>query len=171
MTQTNQCPCGSTLTYKECCGKYHRGLSTGKNAGANTLPDSPETLMRSRYSAFALGEIDYLINTLHASKGKPDDADSLETAIESTQWLRLHILNHSQSDKAGVVEFQAIFRDRNTGEIGMLHEQSNFVKEDSRWFYTDGELFDSPIPKEYFPGRNDACWCGSGKKFKKCCGS
>ncbi len=163
MDQPNNCPCDQTHTYKECCGKYH--------AIDSLYPETPEQLMRSRFSAFALGKVDYLINTLHPSKHQPNDNKSLLSAISSTQWLALHVLNSAYKDHTGTVEFQAIFKDSDSQETGMLHERSNFIKENGQWFYTDGKLFESSIPKEYYPSRNDPCWCGSGKKYKKCCGN
>lgn len=139
--------------------------------------------MRSRFSAFKLGKIDYLIATHHPSKQTANENRELQEAIKNTQWLKLYILDAPEDDgNKGHVEFHAIFSHRgddqaianqasSNKDIGLLHERSNFIYEDNRWLYLDGEIFDTPMPSHYFPSRNDLCWCSSGKKYKKCCGS
>ncbi|MBY6185818.1 YchJ family protein [Marinobacter hydrocarbonoclasticus] len=150
------CPCGSTLEYPSCCQPFHDGL---------TRPDTPEQLMRSRYCAYVLAKAPYLIATHHPDfRGDLSEGDLVESC-KQTQWQRLEIVDAPphQGDK-GVVEFKAWFRD---GEaLRALHERSRFVREAGQWLYCDGEF--SPEPKA---GRNAACPCGSGKKFKRCCGA
>jgi SEC-C motif-containing protein len=124
--------------------------------------------MRSRYSAFASANIDYLLATLHPSQHQADERQALAQSIASSEWLSLTVLATEAGqagDLEGVVEFAA--RYQQTGEQGVLHERSRFVFEHGRWFYVDGEF--EPVPANK-PGRNDPCWCGSGKKFKKCHG-
>lgn len=92
--------------------------------------------MRSRYSAFALGNADYLRETWHPNT-RPADLD-LDSEV---QWRRLDILathHGGPLDTEGVVEFKAYFRDG--GDRGSLHETSRFVRENRRWFYVDGQL-------------------------------
>lgn len=120
-----------------------------------------EALMRSRYSAFVLKLSDYLSATWHPST-RPD---SLDIGNDDTVWQRLVIVSTekgSEADRDGVVEFAAFYSG------GQLHERSRFVKEDGRWFYVEGDIL--PLIASEKVGRNDPCPCGSGKKYKKCCG-
>ena len=151
------CPCGSQLQYVECCGRFHDG---------HAKPATAEALMRSRYAAFVRHRTDYLMNTLHPGRHRPDERMALEQSFRDTQWEGLVILQHTlgqPGDNSGTVEF--IARYRSAGVSGQLHENSRFVKEGEQWLYVDGDMLQAPAP-----GRNDPCWCGSGKKFKKCHG-
>lgn len=132
--------------------------------------------MRSRYSAFHEGKIDYLIATLHPSKRQATDRESLARTVSTTTWTGLRILaveSGTEGEATGQVEFVAFYREGGAagphgGATKQLHERSRFVKEHGRWFYLSGAHENLlPIPK---PGRNDPCWCGSGKKLKKCHG-
>ncbi len=113
---------------------------------------SPEELMRSRYDAFVQEDWNYLaktsINQTFQELNHPSNI----------QWLKLAVLDA----KEDIVEFKAYYREGS--KIQVLHEKSKFVKVDGIWKYLDGELFNSKIE------RNESCPCGSGKKFKKCCG-
>jgi len=124
--------------------------------------------MRSRFSAFCLGDIDYLIQTHHPKQHKPDDREILAKSMANCQWLSLSIVKTKRgnaSDTTGEVSFVASFTEN--GEFRQLYEHSRFVKEQDQWLYTDGDIIDT-IPKEHQWQRNRACWCGSGKKFKVC---
>ena len=150
------CPCGSKKQYQYCCGMYLKGK---KN------PDTAVKLMRSRYTAFCRGDIDYLIATLHPDRRSQSDRSELAKNIDNTQWLGLTILNTNQgkkNDALGYVEFEAIYQ---INEPGQLHERSKFIKLEGKWFYVEGDLLPGTIPK-----RNDVCWCGSGEKYKNCHG-
>ena len=129
--------------------------------------------MRSRYSAFCHGAVDYLINTHHAPKRSDDEHAGLEETIRNNQWQHLTILNKQhglESDDRGRVEFIAAYLQNN--HLHWLHENSSFVKENGQWLYVDGDIIDSADEKnpKHGLGRNDICWCGSGKKVKKCHG-
>lgn len=120
-----RCPCLSGLTYDACCGRLHSGAAVAQTA---------EQLMRSRYSAFAVGDVDYLQATWHPST-RPA---SLELD-ESRRWYRLDILRTERGgpfDDVGVVEFRAYHR--SDGAKGSQHETSRFSREDGRWRYLDG---------------------------------
>jgi len=146
------CPCGSGKTYRDCCAPLHRGES---------LATSAEALMRSRYSAYVLKLGDYLAATWHRST-RPAQLDIAE---DNTPWQRLRILataRGGETDSEGVVEFAADYPG------GQMHERSRFVREDGQWFYLDGEML--PLLPQEKVGRNEPCPCGSGRKFKKCCG-
>lgn len=144
------CPCGSGKATDDCCGRYHAGAAA----------PSAEALMRSRYSAYVLKNSLYLHDTWHPST-RPAD---LDISHDETPWQRLQIIataKGEEDDNEGVVEFAACYQG------GQLHERSRFVREGGRWFYLDGELLP---PLEEKVGRNAPCPCGSGKKFKRCCG-
>ncbi|MCC2597181.1 hypothetical protein LKR43_12615 [Pusillimonas sp. MFBS29] len=122
------CPCGSTETYEACCARWHHGERYLQ------APDA-ETLMRSRYSAFVLDELEYLLKTWHAST-RPA---SLEANPPGMKWLGLQVRSHTLQDAThATVEFVA--RSRLAGEATRLHEVSHFVREDGQWFYLNGEF-------------------------------
>ncbi|MEM9537517.1 MAG: YchJ family protein [Cyanobacteria bacterium P01_E01_bin.45] len=157
MEFSKTCPCGTQKPYRECCGPFHRG---------DRVAPTAEALMRSRYSAFATGNVEYLMATHHPSKRALDERARLAQTCQDTSWLWLDVVdthNGTAGDTEGVVEFIAKFS--SGSQLGMLHERSRFVKEGDRWFYLDGVQNDGKLR-----GRNDPCWCQSGKKYKKCHG-
>ncbi|MFK3707130.1 YchJ family protein [Klebsiella sp. NPDC088457] len=147
------CPCGSALEYSSCCQRYLNG--------ALLAPD-PSHLMRSRYSAFVMKDADYLLKTWHPSCQAPQFRADLEKGFVKTQWQGLTVFatDAGSHPDEGFVSFVARFSDDN--RPGVIIERSRFLKENGRWYYIDGTR---PTI-----GRNDPCPCGSGKKFKKCCG-
>lgn len=151
--QSQPCPCQSGQLYQECCQPFHHHLRDAETA---------EKLMRSRYSAFKLGLVDYLLETLHPSKRHTGEREALQSSISQSQWLGLKIIDHKQANNLAEVEFVAFYQDE---PVGQLHERSRFTREAGRWFYHDG-LFLPPVKL----GRNDPCFCGSGKKYKTCHG-
>lgn len=157
---TCQCPCGSDNSFGDCCGPLLRGKQKATCA---------EQLMRSRYSAFHKGDINYLLKTHHPSQHAETEEQDLINTTAGTQWLGLTILgteNGNREDDQGQVEFLARYQ---TGrEFGLLHEKSNFVCENGQWFYVDGITDPRGSAPMKPPGRNEACWCGSGLKFKLC---
>lgn len=129
--------------------------------------------MRSRYSAYVIHDAPYLLSTWSPSK-RPR---SLSFADDHTEWLGLRIVEKQAGgaqDSQGVVEFIARFRSQ--GRLGSLHERSRFVRQGGAWQYVDGETVTArsepamPAVKSATPGRNDPCSCGSGQKYKRCCG-
>ena len=157
VNKKTDCYCGSQKDYDNCCWPFLTGRAR---------PENPEQLMRSRYSAFCIKDIDYLISTHHPSMQTPDERDILTRTIHETQWLGLKVLRieKEQSDQGvGYVEFVAFYKTNYT--TGQLHEKSKFTHENDQWYYLDGLLMD---PLKF--GRNDPCWCGSNKKYKKCHG-
>jgi len=123
------CPCDSDQPYADCCGPWHSGLTLGAHA------PTPEALMRSRYSAYVLGLIDYLLATWHASTS-PGDLE-----LSPVKWLGLEVRHAQSTGDAGVVEFVA--RCRTSAGAERLHETSRFVRTDGRWYYIDGQM-DAP---------------------------
>ena len=117
--------------------------------------------MRSRYSAFVLGETDYLLETWH------EDYRPAQLTVDTRiHWLGLTILAESQQGDTATVEFEArLLRD---GTVDAQHERSDFLRRSGQWLYTRGESL-LPSFNPWKPGRNEPCPCGSGNKFKRCC--
>lgn len=158
----SDCPCRSGKPLDTCCGPFLSGAA---------LPPTAEALMRSRYSAFATGNIDYLHDTLLPETRDDFSREEIEAWSANSEWTGLEIRGTEaggEDDDEGVVEFVARFTVK--GKAQGHHETSSFVRRDGRWFYLEGVLGARPRsgPKV---GRNDPCTCGSGKKFKKCCGA
>ena len=161
MTTLSTCPCGSEKTYETCCAPLHKGTEKAKTA---------EQLMRSRYVAWSLGLIDYLLQTTWEKQRPGLIREEMEDWAARTQWVSLSILDTgagTETDDHGEVEFNARFRLPPVETIQEHKERSRFVKEKGEWFFVDPTL---PIHSVKTPGRNDPCTCGSGKKYKKCCG-
>jgi SEC-C motif-containing protein len=117
------CPCGSGQPYDRCCGPFHRGESAAATAQA---------LMRSRYSAYAVGDAGYVSRTWHPST-RPQ---RIELGGDAPGWTRLEILGQTGGalfDTEGTVLFEAHFVER--GRPGVMRENSRFVREDNVWFY------------------------------------
>jgi SEC-C motif domain protein len=129
---TAACPCrieeGGNTNYADCCSPFHNGLLLGPFA------PTPETLMRSRYSAYALSLLDYVLATWHPSTA-PGDLE-----VPPIKWLGLKVLHAQATPDAGVVEFVARFKEN--GKAGQLAETSRFVREAGRWYYVDGQVYD-----------------------------
>lgn len=123
------CPCGSGGSYAECCEPFHTHA---------TSPRTAEQLMRARYSAFALADGDYLLETWYP--GTCPRKIVLEGNLEWTGLEILHTEGGSAFEAAGVVEFAATYmvHKRRRSVPGRLHEVSRFVCEDMVWYYLDG---------------------------------
>jgi SEC-C motif-containing protein len=122
-TAASTCPCCSGKAYAECCGPLHAGESRAASA---------EQLMRSRFSAFAVGNAAYLLRSWHSST-RPARLD----LDPGTRWTRLEILGSSDGGPfhtEGTVEFRAYYRDRGGAEEHR-HENSTFAREDGAWVY------------------------------------
>jgi SEC-C motif-containing protein len=121
------CYCTSAKSYGDCCGPYIDG---------KRLPLSPEALMRSRYSAYAQANILYIEATMCDAAAHGFDAvEALQWAKEC-EWLRLEVLKaryHRTDTNSAMVEFKAYYRLREQEQC--LHEKSNFIRKQSRWFY------------------------------------
>ena len=150
------CPCGSVL-YSQCCQPLHIG---------KTKAQSAEQLMRSRYSAFAKYEIDYIVKTTALGQQQALDVKAIADWSKANQWLKLEIVeaqgkldkNHAQ------VEFKAHYVDQNshTQQVEIHHEISHFVRHENEWYFLDPTTDQQITMKQ-------PCICGSGKKFKQCC--
>ena len=157
------CDCGDPRPFEKCCGPYLTGAA---------LPPTAEALMRSRYTAYARGEVDYIFAT-QAPEGRATlDRAQTEAWSKQSTWRGLEIVRTERGgpdDRDGVVEFVAHFDLR--GEHVDHHELATFRRDD-RWYFVDGKE-PKLVPfqrRERKVGPNEPCPCGSGKKFKKCCG-
>ncbi len=133
-----RCPCGSGRPFRFCCEPAIEGQKPAATA---------EALMRSRYTAFAMGFVDYLLDTTAAEKISPDDAAIIAEQVKYTNWLGLEIIRTNkgrQGDRVGTVEFRATFEADN--QRGVLHETSNFRQENGCWLYVDGAVEVQSIP-------------------------
>lgn len=128
--------------------------------------------MRSRYAAFARAEVDYLLATWHPATRGRQDRRSIEETCRTLRWVGLRILEAvagGPEDATGVVEFEASYA--SGASTGVLHERSRFERVGGAWMYLDGATTDTEGPTARSQGRNEPCACGSGKKFKRCCGA
>ncbi len=128
--------------------------------------------MRSRYTAYALQNIDYLAATLDANELRSFDKEGTAKWARDSTWKGLEIMGTSagsESDRDGTVEFRA--RYEQDGVTREHHEISHFRKIDNAWLYSGGKDVGPVQVRRDTPktGRNDPCPCGSGKKYKKCC--
>ncbi|MGO2321490.1 YchJ family metal-binding protein [Vibrio casei] len=160
------CSCGHPQAYENCCQPIHQNAQLAKH---------PEQLMRARYSAHVLNDVEFVLKTYHSSCKAYEQAESIEESVRS-HWIELKVIDSQEQDDEGYVEFKAYFEDN--GQSYCLHERSRFLKEDNEWRYIDGvipeeKIVDPRLLKTIADtkiGRNEPCLCGSGKKFKKCCG-
>jgi SEC-C motif domain protein len=133
------CPCGSKAHYTDCCEPYLIGKAAAPTA---------EALMRSRYTAYSQGNVDYLIATLHPKSRHKSDRSSLIQSIQSIRWVGLTIVTTQQGqvkDQRGVVEFVALYQPMQIQDLqnigaNQLHERSRFIQEKGQWFYIDGDI-------------------------------
>ena len=125
ISKNSKCPCGSGKKYKECCMKYHKGANA-KNA---------LELMKSRYSAYAAGEANYIIKTTHKSSPhyEHDRSEWIKGIKEfsKSEFKKLEIIEFIDGEKEAFVEFKAYIDDY------VMHEKSRFIKED-KWYYMEG---------------------------------
>ncbi|NRD70902.1 YchJ family protein [Psychrobacter okhotskensis] len=178
-TSLQTCPCqinppsnviSSPLLYQDCCQPYHDSLlseEADKTDGVKT--DSAERLMWSRYSAFVLVKPEYIVKTTLPAQQKLLDIQAIESWAKETDWAGLEIVAHTP--KLGKchaqVEFKAYFKTNE--DLQAHHELSAFVKvtdkinNDERWYFLDPTVSMSVSQKQ-------PCICGSGEKFKRCCG-
>lgn len=157
------CPCNSNKNFNVCC----QPIIELKN-----IADSPEQLMRSRYSAYSIKNSEYIYNSYAKSSREKQTLEDIRKWASQCKWLRLEILTTSAiedpicNDNLPTVEFSAYYLFEK--KLCQLTEKSRFIKENNHWFYLDGEITvdkEQPLPK-----RNDLCPCLSQKKFKRCCG-
>jgi len=157
------CPCGSQIDYDACCLPVISGKQKAVTA---------EQLMRSRNSAYVKKEIGYILTSLHPDHRSGYDESRSSAWAESATWHGIKIMKTVEggaTESKGQVEFVVSYTEN--GLKQEHHEHSTFEKKDGTWFFVSGKtmprLLSPGAPKT---GRNEPCPCGSGKKFKKCCG-
>lgn len=126
-----RCPCGSGDVLGDCCGPVLRRERRAPTA---------EALMRSRYTAFAVQDLEHLLRSWHPSTSPPRE-ELAESLREDVRWLRLEILQAAAGgpfDDAGTVEFRAHSKGPHGRQV--MHELSRFVREDGAWLYVDGDV-------------------------------
>jgi SEC-C motif-containing protein len=124
------CHCGSSQPFENCCKPYIFQKRT---------PLTAETLMRSRYSAYVTGTIDYLLTTTSASEREYYFKEEMQKWASESQWQKLEIIDVTKN----TVEFKAYYLDHNF-QPQIHHEKSTFIKENGIWFYTEG-IFNEEI--------------------------
>ncbi|WP_089139718.1 YchJ family metal-binding protein [Vibrio rumoiensis] len=160
------CPCCSQQPYDQCCQPIHADTANAQ---------LPVQLMRARYCAHVLNNVGFVINSYHSSCQAEQEAEAIAESVAS-QWEQLEVIDSPPpSNNEGFVEFKAYFKE--DGKQYCLHERSRFIKENDQWRYIDGVMPEEIVDPRLYQtientkiGRNDPCLCGSGKKFKKCCG-
>ncbi len=118
------CYCGSSKTFENCCEIYIKGIQK---------PTTAEALMRSRYSAFATGEADYLVASTHSSTRKFHKKSDILAWSKSNQWIKLEVISSTET----TVTFKAYYLDYQL-KAQIHHEHSTFTFENGTWFYFDG---------------------------------
>ena len=119
------CYCGNNVSFENCCEPYIKGIANAPTA---------EALMRSRYSSFATGAADYLVNTTHISKTRFHNKKDVLAWSQANKWLKLEVLTSSEN----TVTFNAYYLDENL-KAQVHYEHSTFKLENGLWFYVDGE--------------------------------
>lgn len=177
LISTQTCPCqinpsssaiSSPLLYKDCCQPFHDRLYDSEDNKADTA----ERLMRSRYSAFVLVKPEYIVKTTLPTQQDFLDIEAIESWAKETDWAGLEIFTHTPKlgKHHAQVEFKAYFNTPNATEKKQQahHELSSFVKIKNKannmsWYFLDPTISMSVTQKQ-------PCICGSGEKFKRCCG-
>ena len=183
---TQTCPCQinpssnaikSPLLYKDCCQPYHDGVCNKEaNKADDVKAENAERLMRSRYSAFVLVKPEYIVKTTLPAQQKLLDIEAIEKWAQETNWAGLEIISHTPNlgKRHAQVEFKAYFNTKDNVDsleekMQAHHELSAFVKvknkanNDARWYFLDPTV-------EMNISQKQPCTCGSGEKFKRCCG-
>lgn len=167
------CPCQvspklafltAPIAYSDCCQPYHEGISKAETA---------ERLMRTRYSAFVLVKPEYIVETTIPAQQSLLDMKAIEKWAKETNWAELEIVEHTSKlgKRHAQVEFKAYYHEvDSSGETikekqQAHHERSTFVKVDvdENWYFLDPTVTINVTQKQ-------PCLCGSGEKFKRCCG-
>ncbi len=167
----SECPCrvldSKKLSFEDCCDPFLKGTKKAPTA---------EALMRSRYAAYVVKNVDYIDQTQINEKHEVFNKEEALKWAESSEWMGLEIkstVKGGPQDATGQVEFVAHYKDKASGTELKHHETSLFHKQDGAWKFREGTIHGAQPVKRLEPklGRNDPCSCGSGKKFKKCHGA
>jgi len=170
----NRCPCGTQLSYENCCQPLHDGKA---------IAQSPAQLMRSRYCAFVKQQSAYIYLTHSPETRHSVSVESINEWNSQCDWCGLQLVTSTNDTLLHQVEFIAWYQQ--AGKLNYHHELSQFLNEplddafakhlqepkdknnEKVWYYASATYPDRKIA---LPKRNDECICNSGQKFKKCCG-
>jgi SEC-C motif-containing protein len=123
-----KCPCGNERDFSSCCEIIHQDLAKAETA---------EKLMRARYTAFVVGNIDFLYHTFHPTTRRFQTKKEIESWAKQNKWMQLEILNSTYS----TVEFKAHYLDQHF-DVQVHHEKSKFMQVQHMWYYVEGMLTD-----------------------------
>lgn len=129
MKKEQNCPCGRSKTYINCCARAHQNIINAKTA---------EDLMRSRYVAFTMGNGDYLMDSHHSMTKRLDRKGELVLWANSVKWLKLEVIktiDGGEDDTEGIVEFKAHFKEGKKRKV--MHQTGKFYREFGHWVYFD----------------------------------
>ena len=163
-TDADACPCGSGREYAQCCQPL---IERVKDA------DTAEALLRSRFSAYARQQVDYILDTVAPSQRHQHEPNAIRSWARNATWHRLEILDikgGGPEDTEGQIEFIAHYTEKQVRK--RHHELAHFHKIDGRWYFHDGSApkIHQHVREHPKVGRNDPCPCGSGLKYKRCRG-
>ncbi len=158
------CPCCSEKSFGECCQPILKGRERAETA---------EDLLRARYTAFVVGEVDFIVSSHHSKTKAEVNRDEIAKWSKDSEWEGLKILQKeagTASDSTGTLIFHAKYKQE--GKTQDHYEKSFFEKEQGEWNFLDAQGIQTGpyVRTEPKLGRNDPCHCGSGKKFKRCHG-
>ncbi|WAJ71494.1 YchJ family protein [Catenovulum adriaticum] len=149
------CPCQSNLPFEQCCEPF---------INQTQRPETAEQLMRSRYSAYQQAKVDYIYQTQAPDTRDKNLLAEINRFAKSVQFIGLTVIaDRVKTENSAEVEFIARYIDAN--DLVEMQECSQFIKLEGAWYYTEGQL----AVKRKAISKNQACACGSGKKFKRCC--
>ena len=144
------CYCKSKKLFSECCEPLHMMIQVAPTA---------LSLMKSRYSAYCLGDVNYLQATTHNHTWRDKELNFIQDWADNSFWQYLEIIDFSEE----IVEFKAYYIFE--GKQHMHHERSSFKRVNDKWKYIDGDIYEDNITFL----RNEKCICDSGEKYKYCC--
>jgi SEC-C motif domain protein len=130
-----KCYCSSDKKFAECCEPFLLGKAK---------PLTAEELMRSRYSAFATVNVEYILQTIQSAKRKLYLPEAILDWAKSSTWQKLEIISTKKGtakDHEGIVEFKAYYLNAE-GKEEIHHERAIFVKELTKWFFVDGDVIE-----------------------------
>ncbi len=157
------CFCGSGKPLSECCDPIIQGTAPAR---------TPEELMRARFTAHCQRNYTFLVDSTHPDHREGVSEEEISQWASHVDWtaLEVHSATPGATDDEGEVSFTAHYTIKDIPQE--LREDSTFAKVDGKWLYVDGRVHgQEPYQREQpKTGRNEPCPCGSGKKYKKCCG-
>jgi SEC-C motif-containing protein len=160
--QDQTCPCCSGVAFADCCEPIINGERESQTA---------EELMRARYAAFATGAIDFIVASTHSRTRPEIDLQDIRDWSLTSTWRGLQIIDTKTVDENQAhVSFDAQFT--KAGKDLSHREKALFEREQGKWRFVTGDELKNPTVRYETPriGRNEPCPCGSGRKYKKCCG-